>query len=404
MSKVASIRFSDVLPLAWSSLRRNRLRSGLTIGAISVGIALVVYLISLGFGLEALTLGKVQTSAALLSLTVETASKDLNPLDQNALKKIESVAGIKEILPRTTLKGEVGLEVSSSNTLGSTTIVGVDPDYLQNDDSTQLLVGRYYRQDDTQLMVVTTGFLKLFGLDDKKVPLVLFNVVLDSTAYPGAKPLNDVLVSGVVQADDSQVVYLPRAYLEAAVPSPPPYEHVKVTVSGLDQIEPVRTELITKGFKVSAAVDTVADIKHAFAWIRGVLAGLGLIAIFIATIGMFNTLTISLLERTREIGIMKALGVRNKDVGRIFLTEAILMGVLGGVVGLTGAFVLQQLTIFILSLLAAVANGTVPIVFGNNIYLLLGAFLFAMLIAGVTGFYPAHRATKLNPIDAIRHE
>jgi putative ABC transport system permease protein len=400
MSKIASIRFSDILPLAWGSIRRNRLRSGLTIGAIGVGIALVVYLISLGFGLEALTLGNVQKSASLLSLTVETASKDLNPLDATAIKKITSTQGISKILPRTTLKGQVSLDKQLANT----TIIGVDPDYLQITDATQLLVGRYYRPDDTQTMVVTTGFLKLFGLDEKKTPLVLFSVNLDAQEYPGVKPLTDILVSGVVKADDSQVAYLPRMYLESAVPKPPAYEHVKVTVAGLDQIEPVRTTLITKGFKVSAAVDTVADIKNAFTWIRAVLAALGLIAIFIATIGMFNTLTISLLERTKEVGIMKALGVRNKDVGRIFLTEAILMGILGGIAGLTGAFLLQQITLFILSLLAAVSNGTVPVVFGNNIYLLLGSFVFAMLIAAVTGYYPARRATKLNPIDAIRHE
>lgn len=401
MSKVAAIRFSDVLPLAWSSLRRNRLRSGLTVGAISVGIALVVYLVSLGFGLEQLTLGTVQNSASLLTLTVETASKELNPLTSEAMAKITATDGVAQALPRMTLKGQVSLDKQFANT----TIVGVDPEYLQITDATQLAAGRYYRTDDTQSMVVTTGFLNLFGLDAKKTPLVLFSVHLDTTEYPGAQPLTDILVTGVVQADDSQVAYLPRGYLEAAVGSTlPPYEHVKVSVTNLDKIETVRETLITRGFKVSAAVDTVDDIKQAFRWIRGVLATLGLIAIFIATIGMFNTLTISLLERTREIGIMKALGVRSKDVSRIFLTEALLMGVLGGVLGLTGAFALQQLTIFILSLLAAIAEGSVPIVFRNHALLLAGSLLFAMLIAMVTGFYPARRAMRLNPIDAIRHE
>lgn len=389
-----------MLPLAWSSLRRNRLRSGLTVGAISVGIALVVYLISLGFGLEQLTLGNVQKSASLLSLTVETASKELNPLNAAALKKIEGVKDTVKILPRVTIGGQVALDKNIANT----TIVGADPDYLQITNDTQLLVGRYYRSEDTQTMVVTTGFLKLFGLDEKKTPLVLFTITLDPVQYPNLAPLTDVLVSGVVQADDAQVVYLPLTYLKATLPSEPNYEHIKVTVASIDHIEAVRTNLISRGFKVNAAVDTVDDIKHAFTWIRGVLAALGLIAIFIATIGMFNTLTISLLERTREIGIMKALGVRNRDVGRIFLTEAVLMGVLGGTVGLVGAFILQQLTLFTLSLLAAIANGVVPTVFGNNPYLLLGAFFFAILIAAGTGLYPARRATKLNPIDAIRHE
>ena len=390
-----------MLPLAWGSIRRNRLRSGLTVGAISVGIALVVYLISLGFGLEELTLGSVQRSASLLSLTVETASKELNPLDAIALEKIKGTEGVIKVLPRITIKGQVQLD----KTFANTTIVGVDPEYLQITDSTQLLVGRYYRPEDTQAMVVTTGFLKLFGLDEKKTPLVLFRIHPDTQDYPGAPILQDVLVTGVVQADDSQVAYLPRLYLEGAVgANAPNYEHIKTTVAGIEQIAPVRDTLNTRGFKVSAAVDTVDDIKNAFRWIRGILAALGLIAIFIATIGMFNTLTISLLERTKEIGIMKALGVRKKDIKRLFLTEAILMGVLGGVFGLLGALFLQQLTLFTLSLLASLAGGTVPVVFRNHLFLLAGAFVFAMLIAAVTGIYPARRASKLNPIDAIRHE
>jgi putative ABC transport system permease protein len=402
MNTIASIRINDLIPLAWSSLRRNRLRSSLTVGAIAVAISLVVYLVSLGFGLEQLTLGTVQRSSSLLSLTVETASKELNPLNQEAVNRITNVLGVASVQPRFTLKGQVILDRTRANT----TVVGVDPDYLQVTSSTQLLVGRYYRPDDVQAMVVTTGFLNLYGLDTKKTPLVLFDIELDPLSYPGVERLRDVIVTGVVEADDSQVAYLPTAYLESVIPQGalPPYEHVKVMVADINQIEPAREDLITRGFKVSAAVDTVDDIKNAFRWIRGILAGLGIVAIFIATIGMFNTLTISLLERTREIGIMKALGVRNKDVGRIFLMEAVLIGLLGGVAGLIGAFFLQQLTLFILSLLAALAEGRVPVLFVNHALLIVGALTFAILIAVVTGFYPARRATKLNPIDAIRYE
>lgn len=405
MSKIASIRFSDMLPLAWSSLRRNRLRSLLTIGAISIGISLLVYLISLGFGLEQLTLGSVQKSAALLSLTVESANKDLNPLNAAALQKINKANGVAKVLPRVTVKGAVILNSDAEDKIAnSTTIVGVDPDYLQITDATQLLVGRYYRPEDTQTMVVTTGFLRLFGLDTKKVPLVLFTIQPDKSEYPAAQTLVDVLVSGVITDDDSPIVYLPRTALETAVATNlPQYEHIKVTLANLDQIDSVRTDLISRGFRVNAAVDTVEDIKRAFNWIRGILAALGLIAIVIATIGMFNTLTISLLERTKEIGIMKALGVRNRDVSRLFLTEAMLIGILGGLAGVGVALALQQLTLFLLSLLAAYNNGIVPVVFQNHLFLLAGSFGFAMVIAAVTGFYPAKRATRLNVIDAIRH-
>jgi putative ABC transport system permease protein len=162
--------------------------------------------------------------------------------------------------------------------------------------------------------------------------------------------------------------------------------------------------IIKNGYRVSTVIDTVQDIKKIFFWIRAVMASLGLIAIFVASIGMFNTLTISLLERTREIGIMKALGVKRWDIGRLFITESLLMGWVGGALGVALAFFFQQLTLFALSLVASASAGTVPVIFYNSWYIVGGFILFALMIALVTGLYPARRATTINPIDAIRYE
>lgn len=399
MTKVASIRLNDLIPLAWGSLRRNRLRSMLTIGAIAVGIAVMVFLISLGLGLQRLTVGSVERSSSLLSIEVKSGSETLLPLTPKNIEKARTIPGIREILPRLTLKG--GLTLDS---FGSVTVVGVDPDYMQVTDSTQLVAGQYYRPDDAQTMVVTTGLLKLFGLDAKKVPLVTFKITIDPDKYPNLAPIPDVSVSGVVDAD-AAVVYLPRAYLETLVGGTfDSYEHFKVIVKDLDSVEPVRDALIARGFQVTTVIDTVDEIQRFFKWVTGILATLGLIAIFVAGIGMFNTLTISLLERTREIGIMKALGVKRSDISRLFIYEAVLMGIVGGFAGLGIAILFQQLTLFALSLLASLSQGTVPKIFVNHWMILTGAIVFAIFIATATGIYPARRATKLNPIDAIRHE
>lgn len=398
MSKVASIRLSDLIPLAWGSLRRNRLRSTLTVGAIAVGIAVMVYLVSLGLGLQRLTVGSVERSASLLSMTVNSGNAELFPLDAKALAKAKTVQGIREVLPRLSLKGTLALDST-----GPVTVVGVDPDYLQITDATQLLAGQYYRAEDQQVVVVTTGLLKLFGLDQKKVPLVTFKMSLDPDKYSDVAPV-DVNVAGVVD-DNAAAVYLPRAYLEQLISNRfDSYEHFKIIVKDLNSIEPVRDGLIANAFRVSTVVDTVDQIQNFFKWVTITLATLGLIAIFVASIGMFNTLTISLLERTKEIGIMKALGVKKGDISRLFIFEAILMGLVGGVAGLAIAIFFQQLTIFGLQVLASLSQGSVPTLFVNHWMIITGAIVFAVAIASATGIYPARRATHLNPIDAIRHE
>jgi len=400
MTKVASIRLNDLLGLAWSSLRRNRLRSFLTIGAIGIGISVMMYLITLGLGLEQLTLGSIEQSNALLTMTVQAGSQDLRPLVPASIDSLRKISGVQEVLPKLVSKGEADLETTKA----PVTVNGVDGDYLGTSADTNVIIGRSFASDDSQTMVVTTEFLQLFGLDPAKTPLVEFDIVLNPVDYPDAQPLTHVTVSGVIDAQAAEI-YVPRLYLEQAVAHNfSSYDSAKVKVANTDAIESVSAAIISQGYKVQAVIDTVQEIQRVFKWIRIVLGGLGMVAIAVASVGMFNTLTISLLERTKEIGIMKALGVKKSDISRLFMSESILMGVIGGVVGIGLALIGERLTLFALYLLASLLQGAVPQLFSNQ-PLVIAAFLaLAILIAVVTGIYPAQRATKINPIDAIRYE
>lgn len=401
MSKVASIRPNDLLSLAWSSLRRNRLRSSLTIGAVGIGIGIMFYLISLGYGLEGLTIDSVSKSSALLSLTVNSANEEILPLNKKTLTTISAIPHTGEPLPQATLEGLVTLE--NSNT--PATIIAAAPGYLQINDASRLVAGSYYRADDEQAMVVTTGLLKIFGLDGNKNPLVTFKVTIGGDKITGIPPITDVAVTGVVDDSTSIAIYLPINYVERLVGDQMPhYSSVKVTVDSLQNVHLVAEAIRNNGYRVTAVTDTVDQIEQVFKWVRIILSVLGLIAIGVASIGMFNTLTISLLERTREIGIMKALGVRKGDVQRLFMVEAMLMGLIGGLVGIGLGLLFQQLTIFVFSLLAAVAQGVVPQLFINKPWIIMSFLLFGLAIAVITGVYPARRAMRLNAIDAIRYE
>ena len=101
---------------------------------------------------------------------------------------------------------------------------------------------------------------------------------------------------------------------------------------------------------------------------------------------------------------MKALGVRRIDIRKLFITESLLMGILGGLCGVILAYGMQQFTMLIFSFLASIVNGVVPTIFLNPWYEVVGFFLLATVIAGLTGLYPAMRAARLNPIEGIRYE
>lgn len=391
----------DLTALAWSSLKRNPLRSSLTIGAVALGIAVMMFLISLGLGLENLTIGQVGQSAALHSLTVNAINNEQRPLNAASVQEISAVNHVQNVYPSLTLDGQVTLEGKNA----TITLQAVDPGFMGITDSTKLTSGRYFRADDRNVMIVTSGFLKIFGLDANKVPLVTFGVLLNHEKYPDVAALQDVSVSGIVNDDAALQAYFPRPYLEGLVgKAAPAYTTAKVRVENLDDV-PVAADGVRRlGFRVESVTDTVTQIKQIFRYVQWTLGVLGGIAIAVASIGMFNTLTISLLERTKEIGIMKALGVRRGDIRRLFLTEAVLMGLFGGILGILLAFLFQQLTLFIFSLLASYLDGTVPKLFENDLYVVGGFLLFGVVIAFLTGIYPARRAMRLRPIDAIRNE
>ena len=182
------------------------------------------------------------------------------------------------------------------------------------------------------------------------------------------------------------------------------YSQVKLVVNNQKDLMHIRRQVEVLGFKTTSVVDTVSQIESLFSTLRLILGLLGIVALSVAALGMFNTLTISLLERTHEIGMMKAIGMKSIEVQDLFLTESMIMGFFGGIGGLTlGAFVGKLLS-FILSALAIFKGvgfldvSTIPFSF-----VFLIAFL-SLTVGIATGIYPAHRATKISALDALRYE
>jgi putative ABC transport system permease protein len=145
-------------------------------------------------------------------------------------------------------------------------------------------------------------------------------------------------------------------------------------------------------------------MNNIFKIVQYILAGFGLIALGVASIGMFNTLTISLLERTREIGIMRVLGATGSDIMKIFLIEAIFMGFGGGAFGLVTGWLITFILNTTVANLANSLGGQPTYPFLTPWYFAVGIMAVSLIIGFVTGLYPAKHASKLNPLDALRYE
>ena len=182
------------------------------------------------------------------------------------------------------------------------------------------------------------------------------------------------------------------------------YSQAKVVSEDRDDLGDVRKKIEALGFVTSSVVDTVNQISSLFGTARMILGLVGMIALAVASLGMFNTLTVSLLERTREVGLMKAMGMRSIEIKELFLVESMLMGFFGGVLGLLIGYVAGELLGIILSTFSLFQGiGTIDITYIPWMFIIV--ILGLSLFVGVgTGIYPARRAKKISALNALRYE
>jgi ABC-type antimicrobial peptide transport system permease subunit len=182
------------------------------------------------------------------------------------------------------------------------------------------------------------------------------------------------------------------------------YDKIKIKVTADDKLEGVREEIINKGYYVSAISDLVDQAKQIFNVSQIILALFGVVALIVSAIGMFNTMTITLLERTQEIGIMKTLGASSYVVWKMFLVESILIGFSGGVMGLLLGYLGSWGTNSAVNMLARSFGGIEVNLFYIPGWFVIFILSFSVLVGAVTGFYPARRAAKLNSLKALRYK
>ena len=182
------------------------------------------------------------------------------------------------------------------------------------------------------------------------------------------------------------------------------YSQAKILINNQAQLPFVRTQIESLGFNTQSVYDTVEQINNLFATARTVLFAVGMVALAVASLGMFNTLTVSLLERTREVGLMKAMGMRSSEVHELFLTESMIMGLFGGLAGLFLGVVAGQLTSVALSIIAVESGAGYLDVSCTPPVFVIVILSLSLLVGLLTGLYPARHATKISALNALRYE
>lgn len=389
----------NLLLLSVRNFKRMRLRSMLTVLGIGIGIGAILFLVSLGQGLQRLLITRITTAEALLTLDITPPPEGIVKIDQTSLETILALPSVNDVSP---------VKVSKANVAYEGVRAGVTANFIDEkffrlsglDKSLTLEGGKDPKPEfGKDAIFVSRAVLNLLSIKDAP-----FNLALNAIVFEAEDEVlkQDYYIKGVLEDEFNSFVYFPlSSYPEEILGE---FSSVKVQVVSTQVIEQAREEIIAEGFVVSALSDTVKQANRVFRIMQVILAIFGIVALTVAAIGMFNTMTIALLERTTEIGIMRAIGASKKDIWLMFLVEAFLIGFLGGVSGVLTGVGLAEISNAGLNLLAKRLGGEALDIFYYPMWFIISVVLFSTVVAVITGFYPAQRAANLNPLDALRYK
>ena len=399
------MRIIDLLYLVVQGLKSRIARTLYTTLGVAIGIAAILFLVSLGYGLQKILLEKITTKESLLTLDVASPESKIISLNDATLQKISKIPGVDQISPQVVFIGQIVYEGLTSEAIVNL----IDPNFFIYEGITPRF-GRLLTADEKNKLIVDSQVAELFGLKNSKIlgkNLKILIFIPVEGAEEGIVETFEVEtefeVTGVIEGGATTAnIFLKRDDLEKLPIKE--YQFAKVKVEEDKNLEEARDKLISMGFMVSALSDTIEQANRIFNAIQVILGIFGVVGLIVAAVGLVNTMSITLLERTSEIGIMRSLGASANDIRKLFLMESTICGFFGGIFGVTLGIGIGQLFNFGINLLAKSLGGQTMRLFSYPFWFIVFIIFLSTFVGFIAGFWPAKRAASLNPLEALRYK
>jgi putative ABC transport system permease protein len=453
------MKAGDLAELALRNLREAVLRNSLTTLGVAVGVASLVAMLSLGVGLQELATRRLSNSG-LFDTVIVTARRNMqgmrrpaaNPvpakperaLDDDARSEFARLPNVLEVYPQMRFPTEVRYNGNPYSTI----VAGV-PDSARGNGSYDGIQGSFFSGPNADEAILQIEFAK--DLSEQTSTLVGKELVVRYAERQALAPQNGarngsgadamdggaggfsivprekkLRIVGIVETEPaagfggfgSGRLLIPLEVASAlraaqvndlreavrATTGKPAYASLTVRAKSPAQVEAIETAIKNMGFGTFSLLDATRNLRLFFTIFDLLLAIFGSLALAVATLGIINTLVMAILERRREIGILKALGAADRDVKELFFVEAGVMGLFGGVLGVGFGWFIGRALTWGTNIYLHRQNLPSAHVFSVPWWLVLGAIVFAVGVSLAAGLYPATRAARLNPVEALRYE
>jgi putative ABC transport system permease protein len=453
------MKAGDLGELALRNLREAVLRNSLTTLGVAVGVASLVAMLSLGVGLQELATRRLSNSG-LFDTVIVTARRNMqgmrrpaaNPLpakperalDDDARSEFARLPNVLEVYPQMRFPTEVRYNGNPYSTI----VAGV-PDSARGNGSYDGIQGSFFSGPNADEAILQIEFAK--DLSEQTATLIGKDLVVRYAERQALAPQNEagngsatnavdggaggfsivprekkLRIVGIVETEPaagfggfgSGRLLIPLELASAlraaqvndlreavrATTGKPAYASLTVRAKSPAQVEAIETAIKSMGFGTFSLLDATRNLRLFFTIFDLLLAIFGSLALAVATLGIINTLVMAILERRREIGILKALGAADRDVKQLFFVEAGVMGLFGGVLGVGFGWFIGRALTWGTNIYLHRQNLPSAHVFSVPWWLVLGAIVFAVGVSLAAGLYPATRAARLNPVEALRYE
>lgn len=409
--------FSECFIMAFKALLANKMRSLLTMLGIIIGVGAVIVMVALGTGVKESITNSIASLGSNMLIVSPAATNNggiRGAAGSNTKLKYDDAKAIKERIKNIDYVSPSiasNYQIVNGRSNWNASVQGVTPDYMSIR-SLEVVSGSYISISDMEkrnrvAVLGATVATELFG-DDNPVG---HNIRINNAPYMIVGVLSKKGQSAIGQ-DQDDVVYIPLTTAQERLLGITHVQTINIQVSKPEKMTQVQSEVtnllknrhrIREGndndFKVDNLTSIMELVDQQTAMITALLGSIAAISLVVGGIGIMNIMMVSVTERTREIGIRKALGATFKAIMTQFLIESVVISVVGGFIGVIAAFGIC----FIINSLGLEMSGS-PFKTSITVLPIVVSFIFSVGIGLFFGIYPARKAAKLDPIEALRYE